>query len=122
MVFSANVAVESMLAQANSEFLGKRFKAKHVKRILGKNGYCDQLSDLMPIYAETASAPKLPKWIKSSLQTILEYRNYIGHKGHLDKEIEKDDAADLLADAALGFYYMKILKLYFSGEAPRCFD
>ncbi len=109
MCFSANIAVESMLERSLRSYLKLHFKADKAKKFLRRNDYSEWLSYLMPIFAENAEAPPLPKEIRVSLQVLLERRNEIGHAGHLLNEMDRDSAASLLADSSLGFFYMQIL-------------
>lgn len=110
-IVPANVAVEHTLSRvvdAYFEWIGiGRKRRDHFLRDAAT--FSHQLNILAPAIAHHLSAPRLPQHVLALLNRLRDLRNDTAH-GNTATEFTREDLADCMAAAVVGFRYARILR------------
>lgn len=110
-VIPANVAVESRMVRVLDTYLRRFVGREHVEKFLTDAAtYSSQLNVVLPVLASLNNCPIMPVVVRGNLNRLRGLRNDLAHHGRLDKPLEKDETAELLAAATFGAAYINFFE------------
>jgi hypothetical protein len=108
-VVPANAAIESHVARFFSQLIRQELKLKPEGFLQHGATYGHQLKVLLPLVAALTGSPQLDRGVHDALKRLLRLRNEIGHNKPLTVELGREDLAEMLTAAVLGFVYIDLL-------------
>jgi hypothetical protein len=110
-IIPANVAVESKLSGLLSRYLKNIVSKDKAKRFLEDGAtYSHQMNVVLPMIIHERKISFLNESILGKLNRLRKIRNEIGHEGKSGTVLDKNETADLLSAALLGFHYLKLVE------------
>ena len=107
----ANVAVEASLTLYLTDYISKFVGRQWAERFLQEAAtYSYQLNVVLPLITSFAGISPLPEQVRGLLNRLRDLRNQMAHRGKLDTELTKHEAAELLCAALFGFRYMRFIQ------------
>jgi hypothetical protein len=109
-IISSNVAVESKLARLLTRYLHSIASKENIEDFL-ENGatYSHQINVVLPLILKGKNIPLLPDKIRGLLNRLRGLRNTLAHEGKLDKDLTKDETAELIVASFFGFQYLTLI-------------
>ena len=110
-IVPANVAVESKLNLLLSQLLNRNSTPDRVREFLISGAtYGHQLNVLLPTLVDLVDAPALPTQIRQKLHRLNQLRNQVVHGGHSTPPPNREQVAEYLCAALLGYRYVQIIE------------
>lgn len=116
MIHPANIAAESSIARALYDAVAARTSKKAAQDFLSKGAtYSHQLNVMLPIMSALENVPPLDPVVRGDLGRLRKLRNDLAHTGSVEKPLERQEAAQLLVAATLGFQYGRFFRRALAG-------
>lgn len=111
-IVPANVAIESVVTPFLYEYITRHIGKKRVEIFLDDAAtYGHQINVLLPLIASILGFPVLDERIRGALNKLRGYRNDIAHKGVPNRDLTKEEVAEMLSASLFAFHYIQYLRV-----------
>ena len=118
-IINANIAIESKIGRLLYAYLDivLNLSKKHIEDFLVEGAtYGHQLNILLPLITYMKEFPPMSDNIRGLLNRLRKLRNKLVHEGIIEKQLEKNEVAEMMTAALFGFRYLELLEPELTNE------